>query len=396
MIKTVAMLCFQFTSFFLPWAVVLWLTHFHTIEDVANYSLLLALLAPFCLIIASPSRNYLLSSDVFTLSQAVSFRLIMMALGVIYALVVGGWQELVMLAVAIYLAKVCEFLFDIPLSQSLKRKQTRDIAFVTLQKMLITAIGLATMWCSESLLVGLSVIAVLFLLLTLRYARPHWCWPAGFIAQAQQVLPLSLSALVFSCYFNIPRYVLGGEHSEGSLAIYTIGGFVLTLLLMVNNALCQMDLPKWKHALNSSNGKVRLVALINKAFVRAGVLLLVVQLLHLPWVYDEFWALHNNINHAQAAYDNLFRRVLWLAWGPLLFSTANYLLIVTQQHRLLLKYTTINTLLSALSAWWALHWFGELYLLYVVALSGLVHFALCWRRFLICLNTLPVNPSPSH
>ncbi len=367
---------FQLTAFITPWLCVLWLSFQNDVAGVANYSYLLAVFAPLSLLLASPSRTFLLSSSSLPAQEVRAVRLLLLVFGCGVAVTMGLVEGAVLLAMAVYLAKVTEFAFDVPIAARLRTPHAGKLTVLAVSKMLAIGMAVSLVWFSQSLIVGLLGVSLLFMVCAWGHELFALTMPRNLTATLRRVLPLSLTALMFSVYFNIPRYLLGSQEQDGTLAIFTISSFLLTALLVINNAVCQAGLPRWARAVQQGERGELMVSLAKGGAV-AVVLYAALQLFQLPTLYDLFWQAHNNLQRLDPSYPGIYRWVLLLAIGPLLFSFANYLLICTQQHNRLLVLTVGNALVTALLSYACLNYAGFIAVLGVLSLSGLVHFVLC-------------------
>lgn len=380
-----ALLTFQITAFMVPWLVVLWLSFQGDVTAVAQYSFLLALFSPMALLIASPSRNFLISTALYSFRQAIGIRYMLMAAGAVVALACGITFGQIALALAVYFSKVTEFSFDIGIARYIREGAARKLLLHGAAKLAAIFVAAAVAWFSGSLLLTLCTVGMAFPVFALRRDVLRPSLPDSPLNAVKRVLTLSMSALIFSVYFNIPRYLLGADGQSGLLAIFTISSFVLTVLLMVNNALCQADLHRWSGDYQRNNHK-GLKREITHAVVRGMLLYVCLQVLHISSVFDGFWAAHNNLHLQNPAYPLVFSLVISLSFGPLLFSLGNYLLIVQQRHRRLLFYTLCNAVLTGAACLLLYRLSGFISVIYMISLSGVGHFILCSMSFLKALN----------
>ena len=375
-----ALLLFQATAFLVPWFIVLWLSFSEDVEAVAQYSFLLAIFSPIALLCASPSRNYLLSSEHLSDEQVIGIRLLLCAIGVLLALSLGSVYGAVTLAVAICLAKSTEFFFDLPIAKNIKSKQSGRLAWLAVLKIIVIAVGALVVLTFDNLPFALTILSIGFVAVSWWQFGVRAKKPANLGNTFKSIIPLSMSALVFSVYFNIPRYLLGGQEESGLLAILTISSFLLTALLVLNNALCQAQLHNWSKLI-SLNDAVGLKRSVYKGLARSLAMYVLLQVWQLPLLFDGFWAAHNNLQLQDPNYPDIFRWFLILAFGPLLFSFSNYLLTVNKEHQLLLKVTVINTSLTGIIAWLTFSYIGIFGLLALISLSGVSHSIFCFWRF---------------
>ncbi|MCU7553651.1 hypothetical protein OCL06_03430 [Alteromonas sp. ASW11-19] len=384
---TAALLLFQLTAFVTPWLCVLWLSFQNDVAGVANYSYLLAIFAPLSLLLASPSRTYLLSTQSLADPEVRGVRLLLLITGCGVAFMIGLVEGAVLLAMAVYLAKITEFAFDVPIAAKLRNRHAGKLSLLALTKVLAIGAAVALVWFSQNLTVGLLGVSLLFVVCAWGRGFFQLTVPRNFTVTLSRLLPLSLTALMFSVYFNIPRYLLGSNDQDGTLAIFTISSFLLTALLVINNAVCQAGLPGWARAVQQGERRGLIISLAKSVAV-AVLLYVALQLFQLPVLYDLFWQAHNNLQRLDPAYPDVYRWVLLLAIGPLLFSFANYLLICTQQHKPLLGITVMNAAVTALFSYAGLIYSGFIAVLFVLSLSGLVHFAMCGVLFHRAVRTV--------
>jgi uncharacterized membrane protein len=68
-LTTSILLSFQVSTFLIPWLLIIWLTYNENTEIVGQFGYILAIVSPLCMLLASPSRNQLLSSELYTLKM---------------------------------------------------------------------------------------------------------------------------------------------------------------------------------------------------------------------------------------------------------------------------------------------------------------------------------------
>jgi len=377
---TVSLLVFQATAFLVPWLAILWLSNTENINTVADFSLLLAFVAPLCLLMATPSRNFLLSGDDNVGRASIRLRAFFSVLGVSIIAAVGYWQGALLLAIALFVCKNGEFYYDIAIADLLRNDKKRALLVRALRKTLFTVIGVGiTLW-SNSLILGLSILGLLFIA-DATVKTPHVNSSRKASEVASQALPLSLNALIFSVYFYVPRYILGAEAYAQQLAVFTVSSFLIMLTLIVCNAYCQSQLAVWRRFVAKDQAQRLMQSLYRTLALLTGLFILL-QLFHLPGLYQPFWAAHNNINQQQPELMLVYHQTLLLAFGPMLFSFANYLLIVSHHHRFLLTLTLTNTVICTGLGWWCFHTFGFTGLVTAVAICGTLQFAICLVKLL--------------
>ncbi|MFC3092599.1 hypothetical protein DRW07_00065 [Alteromonas sediminis] len=376
--STVSLLVFQATAFLVPWFAVLWLSHTASINSVADFSLLLAIVAPLCLLLATPSRNFLLSGDEDVSHHTVVIRFAFSLLGISVIAAIGHWQGALLLAVALFVCKNGEFYYDIAIADLIKKNAKRALFLRAIRKAGFTLLGVVITFWSASLIIGLSVLGVLFVLDALFETQQKRTMGKS-LSVAAQALPLSLNALVFSVYFYIPRYVLGGDSHVQELAVFTVSSFLIMVALIVSNAYCQSQLAHWRKQVASERNAIFMQSLY-KTMGLLALLYIALQVFHLPLLASPFWQAHNNINLLQVDLMAVYHQTLWFAVGPILFSFANYLLIVTHNHRFLLVLTLLNTGLCSVLGWLGFYAFGFSGLIAIVACCGGLQFLCCFRK----------------
>nr|WP_136252303.1 hypothetical protein [Ningiella ruwaisensis] len=361
---------FQLVSFLVPWFALMWLSNNEDIKSVADFSLLLALITPIALLLACPSRNYLLSQDRVFLNPVLKLRLILSILGLLVTIAYGMIAEVLLLSVALFVCKNFEYYYDLPITAFLKQKNDKKLFLASIRKVLLVLIALLVTMLTDSLETGLIVLGVMFFLDAIRATEQ--VRPTGEVASIFSTsFSVALSALLFSIYFFVPRYILGLQGLENELAIFTVSSFLLMLVLVVLNTACQTMMSSWREALKSSKAVMKIYA-GSLLFIVA--LYVVLQLFHLAPFRDFYWGIHDNIHENDPSLITTYHLVLVLSFGSLLFSYSNYLLILIQEGRFLLLLTFINTVFCGAFGWLFSDYLGMAGLLGMVAISGIVHF----------------------
>lgn len=342
--NSVSLLSFQASSFLIPWFLILWLSHNAEIEKVGEFGFILALISPICMFLASPSRNYLLSDytdDLFR--KTLDLRRIFVVLGLVIACFIGIALNEIWFVVAIYLAKITEMLFDLAISVALKNNNNKALFRLSLSKWLSVFGAFSFTFFIKDISFILIVLSVFFIIVSL--GRTAFCRMSlvGLLALFKHSLPLSASAVVFSVYFNIPRYVLGQAEQEALLAVFSISSFLLLGGLVLVNSIMQSKLPKLSASAKEPNPR----AFYRLAIVTFGFVLIVfasLQIARVEIFSEMFWNAHNNLNKTDPDFNNVYNNVLIMTLGPLLFSFSNYFLVAIQKYKLLLMITLVNTL----------------------------------------------------
>lgn len=374
------LLFFQLTTFIAPWLIVMWLTKSGDVTVVAKYSYLLALISPLCLLLASPSRNYMLSDTSMSVEARLGMRYWLIMLGFSFAGVLAWATGDVLLAFALYAMKVVEFLYDFRLVDGINSQSRRALIKTVVGKISIVVLAVAIALITDSIVLTLLTLALGFFVNATWGRARQFVFPANKVGLLITIIPLSLTSLVYSLYFNVPRYILGNQQADGLLAIFTVTSFLLMICLMMNNAFCQAKLSQWTQAFNNSEFAALKHSVLG-TFVKVILLYAALQLFHLPLLAEWFWHLHNNLQQQHPEYWRFYHAVLFLAWGPLLFSFANYLLIVIQRHRFLLLLSAMNTGVTFAAGAYCFSFWGALGILWCVSLSGIVQITVCGILF---------------
>ena len=382
--NSVSLLSFQASSFLIPWFLILWLSHNAEIEKVGEFGFILALISPICMFLASPSRNYLLSDytdDLFR--KTLDLRRIFVVLGLVIACFIGIALNEIWFVVAIYLAKITEMLFDLAISVALKNNNNKALFRLSLSKWLSVFGAFSFTFFIKDISFILIVLSVFFIVVSLGRAAFNRISFTGLLELLRHSLPLSASALVFSVYFNIPRYVLGQAEKEALLAVFSISSFLLLGGLVLVNTIMQSRLPRLSEYANDQNSK----GFFQLGLVAFGFVILVFALLQVARVdvFSEiFWKAHNNVNMADPDFGNVYNDVLVMTLGPLLFSFSNYFLVAIQKYKSLLVLTSINTLVLYSVATQIFQSYGLEGLLLSINYSGLFQFivitAICYMH----------------
>jgi len=369
------LLSFQISSFLLPWLIVLWLSYNAQMEDVGQFGFILAILSPICLLLASPSRNYLLSSEGINFKDVVNFRKILALFGLVVAVFIGYLIESLMFVTVIYMAKISELFFDLDIVTNIKNRNNKSLLKTSLLKWTCILVVFVFSFFITELWLLLLVTALLFLLASIGKQVFEKIYVKEFTTLLKASLPLSISALVFSVYFNIPRYVLGEANADTLLAVFTISSFLIMGGLVVVNTIMQSRL----HFMTCQFQKKNFPHLFQNVVFTIIVVLLVylaIQVLRVDYLSSLFWQAHNNLNEGLPIYDIAYQGVLSMSWGPLLFSYGNYYLIMIGKHKTLLYLALINSIITYPSSMYAYDVGGFDALLWSFNISGLLQFLL--------------------
>lgn len=378
---TSILLSFQVSTFLIPWLLIIWLTYNENTEIVGQFGYILAIVSPLCMLLASPSRNQLLSSELYTLKQSEDMRKILAVFGFFVVVLIGVTLGAVVLVSAIYLAKITELLFDLKIASTIKQDNQKALLNVCLLKWMCIILALLSSLIVNDITILLLLISLLFTLVTIGKSTFQSIQFNGLKNMLLNVLPLSTSALVFSLYFNIPRYVLGQAEYKSILAVFTISSFLLMGALVLINTIMQSKL----HLLSKYLAANRMDEFIKSsviAFLVVCAVFLLLQICRLDVFSIPFWSVHNNINANNTEFNDIYQLVLLMSWGPLLFSFANYFLILQKKYKSLLLLTSLNTFFSLILCIYAFDYAGFNGLLWIVNISGLLQFIAVMLLFL--------------
>ena len=235
-----------------------------------------------------------------------------------------------------------ELLFDIPISIAVYIDDVKNLWKVNLYKWGVIGLFVLLGFFVEHIewLFFLCAISFFFVVL-LNVNRENQKGNLNqLIPLIKSSLPLGLSALIFSVHFNIPRYVIGGAEQKELLAIYSISSFLIMGAVVLVNIFVQAKLPHLKIIMETQKSKFKR-ELLSLTLIALSIFVFI-QLAHLSIFSQLFWQLHNNVQLASSVYSQLYTQIIWLAWGPIIFSLANYFLILSGQHKSLLLITAIN------------------------------------------------------
>jgi len=366
-------LSFQVSTFLVPWLLVIWLTYNANADSVGQFSYILALISPLCMLLASPSRNFILSSQTLDLQRALDVRKVLGGLGLILAAVIGFVLQQMTWVLAIYFVKITEMLYDLGIAQHLKLASHLALIKLNALKWLSIFTVVICSFVVKDITVLMLLLGGCFVLTSLGLSFFQKINMHGLLAALRDVLPLSLSALVFSLYFNIPRYVLGNAGETELLAVFTISSFLLMGALVFINTLMQANLHKMAVVIKNDNSP-QLFKIGYRSFFWLLVTYVALQICQMEWFSVVFWQAHNQLNANNPLLNGVYQQVLMLSLGPMLFSFANYFLMATSKHKLLLSITMINAMITLVIANAIFINSGMLGLLWVINISGLGQF----------------------
>jgi O-antigen/teichoic acid export membrane protein len=378
---TSILLSFQMSTFLIPWLFIVWLTYNENTGMVGEFGYVLAIVSPLCMLMASPSRNFLLSSEQYTYRQTLDMRKLLAVSGFFVAVVIGLTLDAVVLVTAIYLAKITELFFDLNIASTIKKNNTKALLNISILKWISIFLVLLSSLFIGDITALLLLLSILFIFISLGSSTFHNIEFAGLKNMLLRVFPLSVSALVFSLYFNIPRYVLGQADHKSILAVFTISSFLLMGSLVLINTIMQSRL----HVLSRDLASNRMDEFTKSAlfaFFLVFAVFLMMQICRLEFFSIPFWNIHNNINNTHPEYNDIYQSVLLMSWGPLLFSFSNYFLILQQRYKSLLILSCLNTVVSFVLCIYAFKYTGFNGLLWIVNISGLVQFVVVIMLFL--------------
>jgi O-antigen/teichoic acid export membrane protein len=372
-INTLLLLSFQVSTFLVPWLLVIWLTYNSNADSVGQFSYILALISPLCMLLASPSRNFILSSQTFDIQRALDVRKLLGGLGLILATIIGLVLQQMTWVLAIYFVKITEMLYDLGIAKHLKLESPLSLIKLNALKWLSIVTVVICSFVVNDITVLMLLLGVFFVLTSLGLSSFQKINFDGLLSALREVLPLSFSALVFSLYFNIPRYVLGNAGETELLAVFTISSFLLMGALVFINTLMQANLHKMAVVIKMDKSQ-QLFKIGYRSFFWLLATYVALQICQMEWFSELFWQAHNQLNANNPILDGVYQQVLMLSLGPMLFSFANYFLMATSKHKQLLSITIINAVVTFVIANTLFIKLGILGLLWVVNISGLGQF----------------------
>ncbi len=374
------LLLIQVSTFMIPWLIVLWLSHSAGASAVGQFSYILAVLSPICILLASPSRNFMLSKSEHDINHIASLRFILIALGIIFAFIYGSYEEQLAFVLAIYLFKVTELLFDLPIATAIKSAKSKSLFFITVGKWASIILAAICAYFTRDIVAAMLVLALCFVVFgsgieirNLLLASPQHLWRL-----LKSTMPLSMSALTFSVYFNIPRYIMGEE--EVLLSVFTVSSFLVAGTLVVVNTMVQARLHKLREAFENKD-KSEFIHHFKWCISIALGLFALLQVGHVDWFHEIFWALHNDIHLTEGDLSYIYTWVLLLSVGPILFSVANYLYMASGKHKLLLFFTAFNTVVLYTLGTIFYVQYGFVALMWLILFSAMLQFVVGFMSF---------------
>ena len=355
--QVIPLISFQLSSFILPWLTTIWLTYKYGLNETGSFTFALAVISPISLMLASPSRNYILTTKNIV-NISLYCRIILMVAGFIITGVIGVYFEAVYLFTILFLFKSSELLLDVPICIAIHKSNIKTLWLLNLTKWtIIIVIGIVAFSIgSIELLYFLFFLA--FLITSIFSTKKEN--RKGNIKQIINLftlsVPLGLSALIFSLHFNIPRYVIGLENQNELLAIYSISSFLVMGAIVLNNILVQVKLPILSLAFKTNFKTFQKESI--KLILVTLLIFFVLQLSHISFFAQLFWNIHNDAQQNNIAYSELYTQIIYLAWGPLCFSLVNYFLIISNQHKTLLYITFANLFITYLICTISYKFFG--------------------------------------
>jgi len=362
---------FQLSSFALPWLTTIWFTYKLGLSEAGEFSFALAIISPLTMLLASPSRNFILT-EYTCLPFTLRCRLLLMMLGLVAVVAVSGYFGAIILFTSLFLFKITELMFDIPISIAVHKNQLKTLWLLSLSKWLVIVflIFLSIFIDDIALLFVICATCFLFLVWLKTPVKNREGNFNELLHLIKNSMPLGITALIFSLQFNIPRYVIGGAAEKELLAIYSISSFLIMGSVVLINVFIQAKLPIIKQIIEQRRDKFK--DEIFKLIAIAVAIYLFIQLAHLPVIANVFWAAHNNVQQVNGTYIKLYQQILWLAWGPIAFSLVNYFLMLSGQHKTLLLLTSVNVIFTYIACALALEYAGVSLLLWAYNLGCVI------------------------
>jgi len=376
--KIFPLISFQISSFALPWLLTIWLTYHYSLNEAGEFTYALALLTPFCLLLASPSRNFILTEH-DTSHFAFKCRLLLMSFGLIITVIISTYFNNAVFFSGLFLLKMTELLFDIPISRAVYVNNVKSLWIINLYKWGLIGCSFVIGFFVNNIQMLFFICAFGFFIIVVKSLNLSEQKGAlrELIKVIKSSLPLGLSSLIFAIHFNIPRYIIGGAEQKELLAIYSISSFIIMAAVVLVNIFVQAKLPHLKKIMNTRHFYREIV----KILVIAVLIFIVIQLAHLSLFSTIFWQLHNNVQQGNAMYSQLYEQIVWLAWGPIIFSIANYFLMLSGQHKSLLLITSVNIVLTYFLCFYAQQINGIFWLLWAYNLGCLFQCAAIFVTF---------------
>jgi len=364
--KIFPLISFQISSFALPWLLTIWLTYHYNLSEAGEFTYALALLTPFCLLLASPSRNFILTEHDSS-NFAFKCRLLLMAFGLIITVMISVYFHNVLFFSGLFLLKMTELLFDIPISRAVYHNNVKSLWIINLYKWGLIGCSFVISFFVDNIQVLFFICALGFFIIVLKSINlsEQQGILRDLVSVIKSSLPLGLSSLIFAVHFNIPRYIIGGAEQKELLAIYSISSFIIMAAVVLVNIFVQAKLPTLKKIMQTRYFYREIIKIV----VIAVLIFTFVQLAHFSVFSTIFWQLHNNVQQDNTMYSQLYEQIVWLAWGPIIFSIANYFLMLSGQHKSLLLITCVNIILTYLLCFYALQTNGILWLLWAYNLG---------------------------
>jgi hypothetical protein len=371
--KIFPLLSFQLSSFALPWLATIWFTYKQDLNEAGEFTFALAFISPLCMLLATPSRNFILTNT-NALTYAFRARLLLIFIGLLTLAIVGGYFGVLLFFSALFLFKITELLFDLPISVAVHRDDLAALWKLSFYKWVVIMLLVILAFFVNHIEWLFAICALCFFVLIFfqTAAKNKKGTNKQLISLIKSSLPLGFSALVFSLHFNIPRYVIGGSEQKELLAIYSISSFLVMGAVVLVNVFIQAKLPSLKIMMETQSQKFKR-ELVKITFFM-GVVFLAIQVAHFSFFSQIFWAVHNNVQQGNEGYLALYHQIIYLAWGPVVFSAINYFLMLTGQHKTLLLITLANIVFTYVVCVLAQSYGGIVWLVWAYNLSSIFQF----------------------
>lgn len=359
----------QVAAFISPWIIIYFAGSVGGETEIGRVSYWMAIATPVAALSALPSRNFMLTNNNYSDVSLYFSRICILAVLLLPFIAVGYFSENSVLPAVIFAVKAFEFLFDIPLSKSIKSQDNKAILKLFAVRVLAIVLPFIAALYHASLDVMVATMCLGFLI-----GATVCSGKGGNAIENKDLLAslaLSVSAFFIAIESNIPRYVLGMHDEMRVLAIFTTSAFVVTGVSVAVNVLIQSSLNELANNLSGRKYKETMVQMLKLFGVSLIIWLAIYPALLVPMLAGHYFSLYG-ITYGPMASNILYITAVF-GLVSIIYSLSAAGVMATRQYVMMLYASIFFALFSFASSVAAYHTAGYVGALWACLFVLVVH-----------------------
>lgn len=327
------------------WAIIFLLSYYYGIEQLGNYSYVLALISPLALFFNFQIRNYyntntyLKNISSFNKPRIIGFVFFTFLCSIIVYFLEHKYR---IYLYTIFIIKTAEMFSEYVFASKQKESKIKYIGITLMIRSLLVIIAItllsATGYSITSFLISISLIYILVTCINLLNIKNEILKSHNEKIHISPLLQLSLSALIISFNINVPKYLLEFFYSSKEVGLFTTHFMFYGVGMVLINSVIQVLINRYSHLAKDHH-------LFKKSYIKSVIKILFFSVPFLAATFLLGKPFYNFIfSHKYADFSYFIFYVALITPLGALATLSNYKLMAIQKYKAL----TLNQILILL------------------------------------------------